>query len=43
MTPAIRFYRVRVAFPFAHLVLLLAGPARMVANPEANRMFPSTP
>src|SRR6266576_7230567 len=39
MTPAIRFYRVRAAFPFAHLTLLLAGSGRMVANPEGNRMF----
>jgi hypothetical protein len=43
MTPAIRFYRVRVAFPFPRLALLLPGSGRMVANPEANRMFPSTP
>jgi hypothetical protein len=43
MTPAIRFYLIRVAFPFACLALLLAGSGRMVANPEANRMFPSTP
>jgi hypothetical protein len=43
MTPAIRFCRVRVAFPFAHLALLLVGSGPMVANPEANRMFPSTP
>ena len=43
MNSAIRFYRVRVAFSFAHLILLLAGSGWIVANPEVNLSFPGMP
>jgi len=32
MTSAIRFYQVRVAFSFAHLISLLAGSGWIVAS-----------